>query len=82
MLLRLVHAGSEDRLVRGGTAEPTGDALAPTANAGVRRCPGCRPLTVHFIGGSYRTRDNERPLRGDDPQAQRLQGGSRYAMVS
>jgi hypothetical protein len=38
-------------LVRGGTAEPTGDALAPTADAGVLRCPGCRPLTGHFIGG-------------------------------
>jgi hypothetical protein len=37
-------------LVRGGTAEPTGDAVAPTANAGVLRCPGCRPLTGHFIG--------------------------------
>jgi hypothetical protein len=37
-------------LVQGGTAEPTGDALAPTANAGVLRCPGCRPLTGHFIG--------------------------------
>jgi hypothetical protein len=33
------------------------------------------PLTGHFIGGSYGTRDNERPLTGDDPQAQRLQGG-------
>jgi hypothetical protein len=47
-------------LVRGATAEPTGDALAPTADAGVVRCPGCRPLTGHHIGGSYRTRDYER----------------------
>jgi hypothetical protein len=29
-------------LVRGGAAEPTGDALAPTADAGVLRRPGCR----------------------------------------
>jgi hypothetical protein len=36
--------------VQRGTAEPTGDALAPTANAGVLRCPGCRPRTGHFIG--------------------------------
>jgi hypothetical protein len=37
-------------LVGGGTADPAGDALAPTADAGVLRCPGCRPLTGHFIG--------------------------------
>ena len=38
------------RFVRGGTAEPTGDALGPSADAGVLRCPGCRPMTGHFMG--------------------------------
>ena len=68
-------------VVGGGTAEPTGDALAPTANASVLRCPGCRALTGHFIGRVLEDRRQRAAVRGDDLQAQRLQG-ARYAMVS
>jgi hypothetical protein len=46
------------------SAEPTGGALAPTADAGVLRCPGCRHLIGRSSGGSYGTRDNERPSGG------------------
>jgi hypothetical protein len=57
--------GGLSRLVRGGTAEPTGDALAPTANAGVLRCPGCRPLTGHCIGRVLQdTRQRAAVMRG------------------
>ena len=41
-----------------------------------------RPLTGHSIGRVLQdTSDNERPLSGDELQAQRLQG-ARYALVS
>ncbi len=68
------RAGGALLLVQGGTAEPTGDALAPTANAGVLRCPGCRPLTGHFIGRVLQDTRQRAAVRGDDLQAQRLQG--------
>jgi hypothetical protein len=68
-------------VVKGGSAEPTGDALALTANAGVRRCPACRPLTGHFIGPVLQDTRQRAAVKRDDLQAQRLQR-SRYAMVS
>jgi hypothetical protein len=49
-------------LVRGGSAEPTGDALAPIANTGVLRCAGCRPLTGHFIGPVVQDTRQREPL--------------------
>jgi hypothetical protein len=61
-------------LVEGGTAEPTGDALAATANAGVLRCPGCRPLIGHFIGRVLQDTRQRAAVRGDDLQAQTSSG--------
>jgi hypothetical protein len=60
-----------------------GDALAASADAGVLRCPGCRPLTGHFIGRVLRDTRQRAAVRGDDLQAQHNAcKGSRYAMVS
>jgi hypothetical protein len=68
-------------LVRGGIAEPTGDALAPTADAGVLRCPGCRPLAGHFIG---RVLQDTRQRAAVETTICRHNASkrSRYAMVS
>jgi hypothetical protein len=44
----------------GPRSRPATHSLRPLMRASWR-CPACRPLTGHFIGGSYRTRDHERP---------------------
>ncbi|MEA2385093.1 MAG: hypothetical protein QOH72_5064, partial [Solirubrobacteraceae bacterium] len=77
-LIRLSARGRPE-FVRGGTAKLTGDALAPTAHAGVLRCPG-RPLTGPSIG-VFRPTTTSGRYEGTTCR-HNASKGSRYAMVS
>jgi hypothetical protein len=58
-----------------GEARSRPAALAPTADAGVLRCPGCRPDRAgQFIGRVLRDTRQRAAVKRDDLEAQRLQG--------